>query len=87
MTEQIAQGNNAAAQIKAYIERVELLEEERKERATDIRDIYAEAKGNGFDAKTLRRIVALRRKDADKVKEENAMLETYLHAIGMEFLA
>lgn len=79
--------NATGDQIKAIIERIERLEEEKAETAKDIRDIYAEAQGNGFDKKALRRIVAQRKKDADKVKEENEVFETYCHAIGQEWLA
>lgn len=83
----VSKGGNAAEQIKAYLERVERLEEDVAEYRKDIRDIYAEAQGNGFDAKALRRLVAMRKKDPEKVKEENAIFETYAHAIGQEYLA
>ncbi len=70
-------------QLKAFIERVERLEEEKKTIADDIRDVYAEAKGSGFDVKVLRTIVRMRKQDADERKEQEAILETYLHALGM----
>jgi uncharacterized protein (UPF0335 family) len=70
-------------QLKAFIERVERLEEEKKAIADDIRDVYAEAKGSGFDVKALRAIVRLRKQDPDERKEEEAILETYMHALGM----
>jgi len=70
-------------QLKAFIERVERLEEEKKALADDIRDVYAEAKGSGFDAKALRTIVRMRKQDANERKEQEAILETYLHALGM----
>jgi len=70
-------------QLKAFIERVERLEEEKKTIADDIRDVYAEAKGSGFDVKALRTIVRLRKQDADERKEQEAILETYMHALGM----
>jgi uncharacterized protein (UPF0335 family) len=70
-------------QLKAFIERVERLEEEKKALADDIRDVYAEAKGSGFDVKALRTIVRMRKQDADERKEQEAILETYLHALGM----
>jgi uncharacterized protein (UPF0335 family) len=73
----------AKDQLKAFIERVERLEEEKKAIADDIRDVYAEAKGNGFDVKTLRVVVRLRKQDANERKEQEAILETYLHALGM----
>ena len=69
--------------LKAFVERVERLEEEKKAIADDIRDVYAEAKANGFDVKALRTIVRLRKQDADERREQDAILETYLHALGM----
>ena len=69
--------------LKAFVERVERLEEEKKAIADDIRDVYAEAKGNGFDVKTLRVVVRLRKQDLNERKEQEAILETYLHALGM----
>ena len=69
--------------LRAFVERIERLEEEKKALADDIRDVYAEAKGNGFDIKTLRVVVRLRKQDADERKEHQAILETYLHALGM----
>jgi len=73
----------AKDQLKAFIERVERLEEEKKALADDIRDVYAEAKTNGFDVKALRTIVRLRKQDADARKEHEALVETYMHALGM----
>ena len=73
----------AKDQLKAIIERIERLEEEKKTIADDIRDVYAEAKGNGFDVKALRTIVRLRAQDVDERKEQEAVLETYMHALGM----
>jgi len=73
----------ARDQLKAFIERVERLEEEKKAIADDIRDVYSEAKGNGFDVKALRTIVRLRKQDADERREQEAILETYMHALGM----
>lgn len=73
----------AKDQLKAIIERVERLEEEKKTISDDIRDVYAEAKGNGFDVKTLRTIVRLRKMDANERAEAEAILDTYLHALGM----
>jgi len=69
--------------LKAVVERVERLEEEKKAIADDIRDVYAEAKANGFDVKALRTIVRLRKQDTDERKEQEAILETYMHALGM----
>ena len=73
----------AKDQLKAIIERIERLEEEKKTISDDIRDVYAEAKGNGFDIKTLRVVVRLRKQDINERKEQEALLETYLHALGM----
>jgi uncharacterized protein (UPF0335 family) len=69
--------------LKAFVERIERLEEEKKAIADDVRDVYAEAKANGFDAKALRAIVRLRKQDADERREHETILETYMHALGM----
>lgn len=76
-------GNLSKEQLKSIIERVERLEEEKKTIADDIRDIYAEAKGNGYDVKALRTIVRMRKQDVDERRDQEAVLETYLHALGM----
>ncbi len=73
----------AKDQLKAFVERVERLEEEKKAIADDIRDVYAEARGNGFDVKTLRVVVRLRKQDINERREQEAILETYMHALGM----
>ncbi len=73
----------AKDQLKALVERIERLEEEKKAIADDIRDVYGEAKGNGFDVKALRTVVRLRKQDINERKEQEAILETYLHALGM----
>jgi uncharacterized protein (UPF0335 family) len=73
----------AKDQLKAFVERIERLEEEKKANSDDIRDIYAEAKGTGYDVKALRTIVRLRKQDVEERKEEEAVLETYMHALGM----
>jgi uncharacterized protein (UPF0335 family) len=73
----------AKDQLKAFIERIERLEEEKKAIADDIKDVYAEAKGNGYDVKVLRTVVRMRKEDADERREHEAILETYLHALGM----
>jgi uncharacterized protein (UPF0335 family) len=73
----------AKDQLKAIIERIERLEEEKKTISDDIRDVYAEAKGNGFDVKALRTIVRLRKQDANERAEEETILETYMQALGM----
>lgn len=78
-------GHNSIAkdQLKSIIERVERLEEDKAAIGSDIKDVYAEAKGNGYDVKALRRIVALRKQDPDKRAEQEAILDTYMHALGM----
>lgn len=73
----------AKDQLKAIIERIERLEEEKKTISDDIRDVYAEAKGNGFEVKALRTIVRLRKQDADERREHETILETYMQALGM----
>jgi len=73
----------AKDQLKSVIERVERLEEEKKTISDDIRDVYAEAKGNGFDVKALRTIVRLRNQDVNERREEETILETYMQALGM----
>ncbi len=70
-------------QIRSIIERVERMEEEKKTISDDIRDIYAEAKGGGYDVKALRTIVRLRKQDANERQEAETILETYMHALGM----
>jgi uncharacterized protein (UPF0335 family) len=72
-----------AGQIKAIIERIERLEEEKKQISADIKDVYAEAKANGYDTKILRKLITLRRQDADERREQEALLETYMQALGM----
>ena len=78
-------GHNSIAkdQLKSIIERVERLEEDKKAISDDIKDVYGEAKGNGYDVKALRRIVSLRKQDPDKRAEQEAILDTYMHALGM----
>ena len=73
----------AKDQLKAIIERIERLEEEKKAISDDIRDVYAEGKGNGFDVKALRAIVRLRKQDPNERQEQETILETYLQALGM----
>ena len=73
----------AADQLKAFIERIERLEEEKKTISDDIKDVYAEAKGNGFDTKVLRKIISLRKRDYAERQEEEAILELYMQALGM----
>lgn len=70
-------------QLRSVIERIERLEEEKKTISDDIRDVYAEAKGNGYDVKALRTVVRLRKQDANERAEQEAVLDAYLHALGM----
>lgn len=69
--------------LKSFIERIERMEEEKSVIAEDIRDIYAEAKGTGFDPKVMRKIVSLRKTELEKRREEQELLELYMSAIGM----
>ncbi len=69
--------------IRSLVERIERLEEEKAATATDIKEVYAEAKGHGFDTKILRKVIALRRKDKAERDEEAAILDLYLSALGM----
>jgi uncharacterized protein (UPF0335 family) len=73
----------AKGQLKAIIERIERLEEEKKTISDDIKDVYGEAKGNGFDVKVLRTIIRMRKQDADERQEQETILETYMQALGM----
>lgn len=73
----------ARDQLRAFVERIERLEEEKSTIADDIKDVYGEAKGMGFDTKILKKVVALRKKDEQERMEEEAILDTYLHALGM----
>lgn len=77
-------GGVAGARLKSFVERIERLEEEKSAIADDIKDVYAEAKGTGFDTKTLRKIVSLRKLDVEKRREADELLELYKSAIGME---
>jgi uncharacterized protein (UPF0335 family) len=73
----------AQAQLRTLVERIERLEEEKKTILGDIKEVYAEAKGHGFDTRILRKVVALRRKEAAEREEEAALLDLYMQALGM----
>lgn len=73
----------AKSMLRSLVERIERMEEEKRNIAEDIKEIYTEAKSNGFDTKAIRKIVALRRKDRHEVEEEEAILEIYKAALGM----
>ncbi|WP_119308177.1 DUF2312 domain-containing protein [Cohaesibacter haloalkalitolerans] len=76
-------GGVAADQLRAFVERIERLEEEKKAISDDIKDVYAEAKGNGYDVKVMRQIVRMRKQDSNERMEMEALLDLYLHALGM----
>ena len=76
-------GGVAGDRLRSFIERIERLEEEKTALAEDIKEIYAELKGVGYDAKTVRKIVSLRKKDAEKRREEDELLDLYKTAVGM----
>ncbi|GAB4067067.1 DUF2312 domain-containing protein [Ancylobacter sonchi] len=73
----------AKEQLKSFIERIERLEEEKKTISEDIKDVFAEAKGTGFDVKALREILKIRKQDADQRAEHEAIVDLYLQALGM----
>lgn len=77
-------GGVAGKRLKSFLDRVERLEEEKKGLADDIKDIYAEAKGVGFDVKTMRKILKLRKMEVEKRREEEELLDLYKAAIGLE---
>ncbi|MBV8972637.1 MAG: DUF2312 domain-containing protein [Sphingomonadaceae bacterium] len=76
--------NVSAEQLRLFIERIERLEEDKKGVADDIKDVYAEAKGTGFDTKTMRAIIRLRAMNKDDRQEQEAMLATYKAALGLD---
>ncbi|MGI6247053.1 MAG: DUF2312 domain-containing protein [Pseudochelatococcus sp.] len=84
MVTDVADSGVAADELKQFIERIERLEEEKTAIAGDIKEVYAELKGRGFDAKAIRKIVQLRKKPAEERAEEDAILDLYLQALGMQ---
>lgn len=74
---------SAREQLKAFVARIERLEEEKAATASDIREVYAEAKAMGFDPKVLRAVIRIRKQDDNERQEHEAVLATYLHALGM----
>lgn len=82
MQSKVAQGGVAAERLRSFIERVERLEEEKKALGSDIKDVYAEAKGEGYETKVLRQVVRLRKMDKADRQEQEALLELYLSALG-----
>jgi uncharacterized protein (UPF0335 family) len=75
--------SSAKDQLRAIVARIERLEEEKAALAADLREVYAEAKGNGFDVKALKSVIRIRKQDENKRREAEAVLTTYLHALGM----
>jgi uncharacterized protein (UPF0335 family) len=82
-TAAISHNSVAGGQLKSIVERLERMEEEKADIATDIKEIYAEAKGNGFDTKTIRKVIRLRKIDKVEREEQEALLDVYLAALGM----
>ncbi|CAN5388429.1 DUF2312 domain-containing protein [soil metagenome] len=80
----MSEGNVAADQLRLLIERIERLEEEKKGIADDIKDVYGEAKGTGYDAKIMRQIIRIRKMEPHDRQEMEALLETYKAALGIE---
>ena len=76
-------GGIAGERLRSFIERIERLEEEKRTLAADIKEVYAEAKGNGFDAKIMRQLIRLRRMDKDDLDEQESLLDVYKRALGM----
>lgn len=74
----------ARDQLKSFIDRIENLEAEKKTIADDIKDVYGEAKGTGFDPKIVRKVIAIRKKDANERAEEEMIMATYMQALGMQ---
>ncbi|MEJ7777381.1 MAG: DUF2312 domain-containing protein [Sphingomicrobium sp.] len=79
----MADGPVAADQLRLFIERIERLEEEKKAIADDVRDVYSEAKSNGYCSKTMRKVIALRRMETHDRQEADALIETYRVALGL----
>ena len=75
--------NSTKDRLRAIVVRIERLEEEKAALAADLREVYAEANGNGFDVKAVRSVIRLRKQDENKPREDEAVLVTYLHALGM----
>jgi uncharacterized protein (UPF0335 family) len=79
----MAKAGFAKDQLRAFVDRIERLNEEREALSTDIREVYAEAKGTGFDVKILRQVVRMRKMDKADFQEQEAILDLYLNALGM----
>lgn len=88
MSETAEIGHNSVSsfprdQLRSIVERIERLEEEKRTYADDIKDVYAEARGNGYDVRAIREIIKRRKQDADKLEEHEIIVQTYLVALGM----
>lgn len=83
MADDMGIGLNSRQQLRAFVERIERLEDEKKAIADDIKEVYAEAKGMGYDTKVLRQVIRIRKQDQHARAEQEAILDTYLHALGM----
>jgi uncharacterized protein (UPF0335 family) len=81
--ENVETGGVAADRLRSIVDRIERLEEERKALASDIKDIYAEAKSAGFDVKVLRQLIRIRKQEANEVEEQETLLDVYRRALGM----
>lgn len=84
MAQDITNDGVAGEELKQFVERIERLEEEKKGISDDIKEVFAELKGRGFDVKIVRKIVQIRRQDASERQEQEAILELYLQALGMQ---
>lgn len=84
MTADIAETGVAAQELKQFVERIERLEEEKKAIADDIKDVFAEMKGRGFDTKVVRQVIRIRKQDHAERQEMEAILELYMSALGMQ---
>lgn len=76
-------GGIEGSHLRQYIEQIERLEEEKRDLMDNIKDVYGEAKANGFDVKIMRKIISIRKLDAEKAEEEETLLDLYKHALGM----
>ncbi len=79
-----ASGGISSARLKSFIDRIEKLEEDKAGIGNDLKEVYSEAKGTGFDTKIIRKIVSLRKIDLEKRREQEELLELYMSAIGMK---
>jgi uncharacterized protein (UPF0335 family) len=77
-------GGIAGDALRQYVERIERLEEEKRTLAEDIKEVFAEAKGNGFDVKIMRKIITIRKREASEVEKEETLLDLYKAALGMQ---